>query len=398
MNYPASYDTAATTFGTLRDLVVLHLSTEVSETDDVFTFDESLHVDNLSANTFLSLPGETVRITSKGVNGSGAVNVERAISGSAKTHEAGTVATQEITSGTVEILKGLIIAAQKYRGLVGSALPASCVPGEAFIHSDGNLYVCFTDNTWTKITRPNHAEYTGLEAEDAHTIYYKPSDFPAWHASIPGEHLTNSASHNHSSELLNGLPVRKFSCGNFADIPAAKNIGDVFFALDQNSLYFSYDGSSWSRYESSPKGTTLLFDTECPEGWVRVEELDGRFPRGATAGRWANLVSGGSLEHSHVMPTPISHTHTVAAVAMYSQPSGAHTHSLSLTAGSGAQTAPYQITNYNITNLTSSEAGSHSHSVTIPATNTHSAGKATANTKSVEHLPSYKKLLFCRKT
>lgn len=397
MNYPQSYDTDATTFGTLLDLVALHLSDDVPAEAVQFIFSESPDVDNLSVNTFLSLPGETVRIISKGAHGSGSLTVERGISGTAQPHTAGTVATQEITAGTVEILKGLIIAAQKYRGLTGSTLPSTCVPGEAFIHSDGNLYICFTNNTWTRVTRTLHSEYSGLEAEDAHTIYLKPDAFPVWHDSLPGDHLTHALTHDHSTELLMGLPIRKFSCGNFYDIPQAQNIGDIYFALDQASMFFSYDGLTWDRYESSPAGTILMFDTACPDGWERAEELHGLFPRGATAGRWTNLVSGGALEHTHKLPYPIAHTHSVTAVAMHAQAAGLHTHSLPITAGSGGETAPYQISNVNTSNLSSSESETHSHFVTIPSINATEAGKVPASTLAQEHTPSYKKLLFCRK-
>ena len=50
-----------------------------------------------------------------------------------------------------------------------------------------------------------------------------------------------------------------------------------------------------NRPGGTPAGMIAMFDRECPEGWTRYTDLDGRFPRGA---EMAGAV-GGETEHTH---------------------------------------------------------------------------------------------------
>ena len=81
--------------------------------------------------------------------------------------------------------------------------------------------------------------------------------------------------------------------------PANPVQGQKFWRSDQKKLYL-YTGSEWVDYDALlalPSGAICMFQSSCPEGWTRVTELDGKFPRGGeTYGD-----TGGSTTHHHVV-------------------------------------------------------------------------------------------------
>lgn len=69
------------------------------------------------------------------------------------------------------------------------------------------------------------------------------------------------------------------------------------------------DGTIQTTAAKFPSGMIAMFDTDCPCGWTRVGELDGRFLMGGTA---YNPSAGGSETHTHTVP---SHTHNLPQTA-----------------------------------------------------------------------------------
>ena len=407
MAYPFDYDVAGDYFGDLADLLVLTVTgiTDLGAGQYRFAIDaaDQPALARVSPNTVFTHTNptangvvEVVKVQAKDATSLTATRAQEGTTSLA--YAPGAVLLQEPTAGLYEAMRTLLLATEKYTGLVGSSLPATCQPGEFFLLTNGQFYACYTANIWTRLDYFDHGALTGLGAADAHTIYLTPAEEQAWHDALPGDHLSNPATHNHSGGAM-GAPVRKFSCGNESEMPAAQNAGDCYFALDTKRLYFSADGASWSAYSSLPTGSVLMFEGSCPTGWVRVAEMDGKIPRGAPASEWQNLDSASAnATHTHTLPTLLAHTHSFNSKSCTVSVTGSHSHTIDIFNGSGSTLYPNNPMNASSTGtLSSSTDGEHSHSVSFPQVDTTQVGVDAPVTAAQTSLPPYLKLLFCRK-
>lgn len=428
-NYPTTYDDEQSTFGDLEDLIVLTLDATahpsgINASETSLTFTETSLVDRLNLYTELIFEGddgtgtvddfgniEGVRITAKGAGGSGQVTVTRGWVGVAQTHAAGAVATQDPSAVHFNKLRDALIAAQKYKGLVGldAGLPATCSPGEMYIATDtSTVYVCFVANVWKEFNLFDHGDYAGLGSDD-HTQYHTETRKSEWHdnqggySQTPsGDHLTNATTHDHSGAAGFGNSLRKFRTGLDANRGTPTTAGEVYYGYDQNNLYFSPDGLNWKRYTAMPEGVTAFFDLDsCPSGWTQVSLLDGKFVKGVAIS--GTPTSGGSATHTHTMPDLVSHTHTVAAqTGITTANGGSHGHTFKIRTGSGVGTGAWENTATNsaqgwIMDNKSMHGSPPHNSITKPAHNTDNAGVATPNTNSQNNEPPYHQLIVCRK-
>ena len=409
-NFPTSYDTEVNTFQDLQDLILLTLVGAIDASATTVTVDDSALAALLQPGTPIVFGGDdgaghfevgTVAGTASGAD----ILVTRAAEGTtAIPHDAGTKVVQEPTAGTYNTIKEIVIAAQKFRGVTGSGIPGGTPePGEFYLDlSGGDVYACIIPGTWAKVTRPEHSEYTGTGADesDGHTIYKALSDEQAYHGLLETtenrRHLAGPTTHDHST-----APVRKFRSGHTAP-PAVQNAGDVYFNLDTKALYFSAGGTDWELYSTLPKGTILMFDQVydplylCPKGWERVVEMDGNFPRGAATNQWTGLATGGTATHLHQMPTLFAHTHRFDGYDLTIADHPGHDHPIPDTLNPSGS-IPYDSTFSGTKTVDTDQAGSHSHTVTIPQHNTLNYGQAIAETTVVSNDPAYRTLLFCRK-
>lgn len=407
MTYPFDFTGPQDVFGDLINMAVfpvVNVAQESGEWRFTVNFGDAPDV-NPNTPLVYTYPAangdyEIVKVVSC-VRASGYIVVERGQEG---TNILGFAANgtlvQEPTAATYTALKNLLLLTQKYAGLMGTVLPELCEPGNFFFHTGtGAFYACFTEDVWTRLDQADHGAFTGLGDANAHTIYKTLAQASLWHDAMVKLHLTDAGAHDHSDSFTGaGKPVRKLKSGNLADRPAPQNSGDVYIAQDTRSLFVSSDGLTWETYSTVPRGTTLMFEGACPSGWVRVTGFDNKMPRGAGAGVWTGLGSGGITTHQHDLSTLISHAHTVAAIDVLSSSNGAHTHNVRSWSGSGSSTVPVAPDDASsTTSIASGSNGGHSHGVTLPGATTGAVGFASPKTDVIDGRPPYQTLLFCRK-
>ncbi|RLB56195.1 MAG: hypothetical protein DRI34_09485 [Deltaproteobacteria bacterium] len=138
-----------------------------------------------------------------------------------------------------------------------------------------------------------------------------------------------------------------------------------------------------------PPGLIAMFDGECPAGWSRYEQLDGRFPRGA-------LEAGGSGGEE-------SHVHSFDITARTSK-DGAHVHMLAR--GEQVEVDPGFFGHVGIYKgyLQGFEEGGRDRAKALRARAvTDSDGahdhliSVQGDTEPASSLPPYLELVFCRK-
>ena len=415
INFPTDYDTEVNTFADLQDLILLALAGGVTASATTITVDDSALVALLRAGTPITFGGDDGAdhfevVSVAGPAAGNDIPITRAAEGTTATsHMAGTKVTQEPTAGTYNMLKEVIMATQRYCGLVGSGEPGgSPEPGEFYLdQASEDVYACIVSGIWTKVTRPNHNEYTGSgsNADDGHTIYYTLAGEQTYHSRMVSEdglqHLTNPTTHDHSGGVM-GTPVRKFRSG-IAVPPPVQSIGDVYFNLGTKALYFSPDGANWELYSTLPKGTILMFDHVydplylCPKGWERVVEMDGNFPRGAATNQWTGLTTGGTATHVHQMPTLFAHKHSFDGGDLSVADHAGHQHPVPDSTGSSGGSVPYDSIFASTRTVDTDSVGDHTHTVTIPQHDTLNYGQSIAETDVNSNDPAYQTLLFCRK-
>jgi hypothetical protein len=409
MTYPNDFTNPQDVFGDLVNMAVFPV-TGISFVSDEWRFACTFGADvpdvNPSTPLVYTYPTagddyEIVKVVSCN-RGSGYIVVDRAQEGTASlSYGANGHLVQEPTAGTYTSLKNLLLLTQKYAGRMGVSLPATCEPGNFYFRIDtGAFYACFVTDTWTQLDLIDHGGLTGLDDADAHTIYKTLVQATAWHTALTKLHLTNATTHDHSDSFGGAAkPVRKFNSGNFSARPAVVHSGDVYVAKDTRTVYVSKNGTTWDAYSTVPRGTMLLFEVSCPSGWTRVTAMDNLFPRGAPAGVWTGFGSGGGTNHQHDVATQIAHTHTVAAYGAQSSSNGNHSHDVNTYSGGGSSTVPIEAFDaQSTTNLSSGSGGGHTHSVTMPAATTGSAGVASPKTDNTDVRPPYQTFLFCRKS
>ena len=295
-------------------------------------------------------------------------------------------------------IRNALIAAETYKGLVGTSPPGTAAVGEFYIHTSTSKWLAaFVADTWSTLNRPDHGEYAALGADD-HTNLHIESRKVTWHDALTGEHLTSPTTHSHDGTATDGDPIEKFETDLDVSRPSASSTGQVYYGYDENNLYFSPNGSTWVRYTAMPKGTLMYFEGGCPIGWTTETSLDGKFLKGAPAATWTGLVSGGAATHVHAMADVIAHQHSVVEKIGVATPSeNSHTHTIIVRSGSGTGTYPFNSSNVGETIWGSSDSGAHTHTLTVPADTTANQGSASADADSASTLPSYKNLRMCRK-
>jgi len=332
----------------------------------------------------------------------GIFTVTRAVEGStAIAHPDLDVATQDPLAAHLNRLRDALIAAEKYKGLVGTSLPGTCEPSEVFIKTDTNqVYACLTTDTWSLLNRPDHGDYASLGADD-HSNLHTESRKVTWHTALAGDHLTTPTTHNHDGSGTEGSPIKKFETGLDSAKGTPVAIGQNFYGYDQNNLYFSGNGSTWTRYTTMPEGTLMYFEGGCPVGWTVQTALDGKFLKGAPTAQWTGLGSGGAATHEHDMPDIVNHQHsTTLQTGIGTDSPGNHTHSFQSAGGTGFS-GPLPFENQSASgpnfDVGTTDAGGHTHTLTVAARDSNNQGSATVDTATVGILPSYKKLRMCRK-
>lgn len=406
-NFPTAYDDDQSLFGDLEDIIILTLDSTahpsgINDTETVLTFTETALVDRLNLYTelvFETANVEIVRITAKGAGGSGNVTVTRGFAGTtAQPHAAGAVATQDPIAEHFKRLRDALVAAQKFKGLTGTVLPATCEPSEVFIKTDtSEVYICFTTNVWTLFNRPDHGQYANLLSDD-HALYQTEARKVTWHDALLGDHLTAPTTHDHSGGANMGSPIKKLRTGLNSNRPAASEVGELYYAEDVGNLYISPDGAIWVTYTTMPTGALFFFEGSCPLGWTREGSVDGKFLKGAPAATWVGLSSGGASNHTHEMPDLIAHAHSVTGQSGSTSENGEHSyHTFWIRDADGGSTTFWERSNYASNNVPTSSGGSHSHSFTKPAIDTLSSGQATPVSDVEDNNPPYVKLVACRK-
>ena len=341
---------------------------------------------------------EIVRIDSHGATG--VLNVTRGFNGStAQAHIDDAQATQDPTAYDFAILREGLIATEKFAGLVGldAAKSATPNPGNVYITTDTDIvYICFIANTWEIFNRPDHGDYANPGADD-HTQYHNDSRKATWHTALLGDHITTIA-HDHRGTGTQGNPIKKFSTGLDINKGAPSAVGQAYYGYDENNLYFSADGASWTRYTAMPKGTVMFYPGACPNGWSLVTELDDKFVKQADAAEWTGLDSGGALTHTHEMIEVVNHSHSVSAQpGVVSSGEGNHNHNYDVRSGEGITTQPFEYTEVSTAYSNTSGAGLHTHTISIPAYDSDDTGSNPVNTDSESSLIVYYKLRACKK-
>ncbi len=121
--------------------------------------------------------------------------------------------------------------------------------------------------------------------------------------------------------------------------------------------------------------------------------------KGALAGIWSGLTSGGTATHTHDMPDVIAHQHSVVEETGVLTPAGdgEHFHDVykQLDQGEEVNMGGLGLTGRDY--VPGSDAGAHTHSVTVPADTADNTGTTPANSNAESTFPSYKNLRVCRK-
>jgi hypothetical protein len=347
---------------------------------------------------------EVVRITSKGVGGSGEVTVIRGYDESTPlSHINAAQAVQDPIASHFSKIRDSLIAAETYKGLVGTSPPGTAAAGEFYINTSTSRWLAtFVADTWEVLNRPDHGDYANLGADD-HTNLQIESRKITWHDGLTGEHLTNPTTHEHTGGATDGDPVEKFETGLESSKPSAMAIGQVYYGYNAGqtsaNLSFSPDGSAWELYTAMPKGTLLYFEGGCPLGWSDPGGLDGKLLRGAGADVWTGLASGGTSTHVHALPDIVPHATTVlekTGVWSTDPEVGDHNHSLYIKSGTDVHTRLVRAANKDTTYWAAWDAGDHTHAMQVAADETADSGNNPANTNTASTFPSYRKLRICR--
>lgn len=397
MAYPNSFDANTILFTDLKNQVAFTLSAGV---DSVVT---DIPVTSLmgftGAQSFYAVlddgggsQPEIVKVTS--ANGTGpTLTVVRGQEGTtAVAHLSGAKIILEPTKQMYFTIRQGLELVQTYSAALVDPAAVTKLGGE-LMYFNGQLYIGLPGNASKRITYQTHDQLSGV-ADDDHLQYMTDARALTAHTNdIPGTHLTTVA-HDHSTTA-----AKKFRSGTVANRPTPTQSGEVYFATDTRSLYFSRDpgtGLIWEQYVTMATGTMLFFETSCPSGWTRVTSLDGKFVRGAPAGVWTGLVSGGAATHTHTLPVLIDHTHSVSANSGNTSTEGSHSHSVESSSAGGGSTSPFQ-TNAGGSSVSTSSGGSHAHGFTIPAQDTDNATHESPVTEAFSNLPPNRTLIICRK-
>lgn len=183
------------------------------------------------------------------------------------------------------------------------------------------------------------------------------------------------------------------------------NVGDAI-----QDLFSRLDALQSQVDQMLPAGLVAFFpNTTCPVGWREYTALQGRYVVGST-GANQGITVGTALDngenrtsgtHSHDADPPDQianfntdsgggHSHSVNPPRTSTSTNGAHTHSYTDYSRGGGQDK-VETANDNIGDRTKNtgEAGSHSHTVNIPAFNSGTAGAHTHTGSFPINIPSF---------
>ena len=410
LNFPSEYDEKAGLFGDIQDNIVLTLSAPCDNAEINLTFNETDLVDMLTVPGYLTFKEEDInnhfeiiKIVGKGDAGTGVLTVTRgSLSSTNMAHLLGEQATQDPVSEHIALLQALLEGVQKYQGLVGTDLPASCQPGECFINTvTGQAYYAVAEDTWEQLLYPDHGDYSGLD-QDEHPNYHTEGRKFAWHADplrSGGDHLTNPTTHNHSGSAGMGDPAARFRHGLASAKQSPTVANEVYLEEDTGDLYFA-SGSplAWVKYSVIPIGSIVMFETDCPAGWSRFQLMDGRIPKGAPTGAWTLFEISNDINHTHVMADLVNHSHSIASKTFSTTSNGNHQHTIQIWGSSGGGILFVNYAYLSTQVISTSSIDNHTHSAPISIHNTSTVGDNTIDATAASNLPPYKKLVFCQKT
>jgi len=128
-----------------------------------------------------------------------------------------------------------------------------------------------------------------------------------------------------------------------------------------------------------PKGLIALFDGVCPPGWGRYSNLDNRFPMGSPS----SGNEGGTSTHQHPIAPDAQHNHS-------GETSGANRGPIKIVGTPpGAPPGDYLE---DVANQFTERSSPHTHVIAPVENHSH-----TGMTGDINHLPPYRKMLFCVK-
>ena len=135
----------------------------------------------------------------------------------------------------------------------------------------------------------------------------------------------------------------------------------------------------------APSGMIAMFDTDCPSGWTRVTELDGK---SLTAGASYNAAAGGTDNQTLTVEQLPAHSHTGTTNA-----GGNHTHTYTDFAVSGGGGGTYWTGDTSGatvvgTGRTTGSSGTHTHTFTT--------GEA-GGTQSFDNRSTFATIVICKK-
>lgn len=401
MGYPSTYSTDSDLFGDILDQFIMTLTADLNSSST------TLYVDRADVYTpcFILVENELMKVTNADAGGK-TLTVQRGYGGTTATaHTKNTPIYLVISSDHFKSLRNGIVNLQKYAGLVGldANKPSNPPVGAVYIATDTKrVYIALNNGQWVSIFKQaNHSEYP--EVGDPHPQYHTSQRFYDWHSAQAGGHVTGGDNHDHSS----GGGIARVKAGLDANKGSVSGSGWVYYATDTNYFYIANNGS-WVRIAGAPSGMIAMFlandlSGNCPPGWTRVTELDGKFPKGAPSGT-TSLASGGSASHTHTYSAVPAHTHAVPAVSATTSTDGGHTHSVP------ARGSPYGTgfemnhQSYRGYNAFTDYGGDHYHTGVLPGSTSGSAqkvdgstGVSSGTTGSASNYPPYRRVIFCKK-
>lgn len=409
-NFPAALDSALSLFAVPGDRQTALLAASMSVSDLIATL--NIEAPNIeTAPCFLLFQGGEIWFVDVGeatvTGGQTIINLsaitQRGMFGtSLQPHETNEEVYITVTAEVYNQLKRATEALQQYGFLIGTTAQRTAytpVAGEGWLDTTTNaVYYCFTGGSFTKVSLSAHSEMTGL-ADDDHAQYHNDSRANTWHGTLSGVHITSGDSHNHLS-AGEGDAVLVVKAGIYASIGSPANIGDLYFATDTaegGTLYISLNGSVWTAVSGVPSGAIAPFTGACPSGWTRFTALDGKYMKVDNTSPGA--ASGGAT-HTHFLGGNAAHYHPVASQASASSTDpGTHVH-LVTTENDTPEVGYSELRDLNLTTgtITTSSAGAHTHSLTIPAGTTAPAGgSAGENIDTAAAEPPYKEAVWCKR-
>lgn len=279
-----------------------------------------------------------------------------------------------------------------------SSLPGTGTEYEIVEYAD-EIYI-YNGSSWERIgITTSHDDWKELDSGDPHTDYYLLADMITAHTALSGDHVTDGDLHDHLEGQ--GFGAIDTTISRISSAPT--HDGEIVINTTTGVLYVSYivstpDPTDWIEVTGAPAGLIMPFDpanlsSACPDGWSRYTDLDSKFVKGTSG---SSSSTGGSATHSHDFSATkvVSHIHPIDLQTINATGSQPHTHFM-LT-GSGGSSGIDGAANTDPSNITSTDAGGHSHTGTM-INDSESTGSASPSTASANGEPLYQKVVWCEK-